>query len=87
MKDLRKESKHLLVEKAAGLALESRHKGFHCSESVFLAINGALDITDPGMVRAVTGFHGGGGAHRKEPVNLNAVLEEVASGRDRRSLE
>ena len=76
------------MEKAAGLALESRRKRFHCSESVFLAINGALDIIDPGMVRAVTGFHGGGGAHRKEPnLNLNAALEEVASGRDSRPLE
>jgi C_GCAxxG_C_C family probable redox protein len=40
------------------------------------------------MVRAVTGFHGSGGAHRKEPnLNLNAALEEIASGRDRRPLE
>jgi C_GCAxxG_C_C family probable redox protein len=82
------ESKSDLMDRAARLALESRRKGFHCSESVFLAINGILDIIDPCMVRAVTGFHGGGGAHRKElNVNLNAVLEEVASGRDRRPLE
>jgi len=68
--------------------VESHRRGFHCSESVFLAINGALDIIDPGMVRAMTGFHGGGGAHPKEPkLNLNAGLEEVASGRGRRPLE
>jgi hypothetical protein len=68
--------------------VESHRRGFHCNESVFLAINGALAIIDPGMVRAVTGFHGSGGAHRKEPnLNLNAALEEVASGRDRRPHE
>jgi C_GCAxxG_C_C family probable redox protein len=83
-----KKSKLELMEKASRIALESRHKGFHCSESVFLAINGTLDIIDPAMVRIVTGFHGGGGAHRTQPeVNLNAALEEVASGRDRRSFE
>lgn len=84
----KKQSKQELADKAARLALESRHKGFHCSESVFLGINGSLDIIDPAMVRIVTGFHGGGGAHRTQPdVNLNAALEEVASGRDRRSVE
>ena len=37
------------------------------------------------MVRAVTGFHGGGGTHRKEPgINLTVALEEVSSGRDLR---
>jgi C_GCAxxG_C_C family probable redox protein len=83
-----KKSKQELIEQAARLALESRHKGFHCSESVFLAINGTLDIVDPSMVRAVTGFHGGGGAHRRYPdVVLNKALEEVASGRDRRPAE
>lgn len=83
-----KESKQKLMDKASQLALEFRHRGFHCSESVFLAINDTLNITDPAMVRIVTGFHGGGGAHRKHTdVNLNAALEEVASGRDRRSFE
>lgn len=55
-----KESKLELMEKASSIALESRHKGFHCSESVFLAINGSIDITDPAMVCIVTGFYGGG---------------------------
>jgi C_GCAxxG_C_C family probable redox protein len=40
------------------------------------------------MVRMVTGFHGGGGTHRKEPeIDLTSVLEELASGRDRRPRE
>jgi hypothetical protein len=76
------------IEKAGRRAVEFRRKGFHCSESTFLAINETLGITSPDMVRIVTGFHGGGGSHRKEPgVNLNAVLEELASGRDRRPIE
>lgn len=75
--------------KAAGRrAIELRHQGFHCSESVFLAINDTLNITDPTMVRIVTGFHGGGGTHRKEPgIDLTAALEDVASGRDQRPRE
>jgi hypothetical protein len=50
--------KQELIDRAATLALEFRKKGFHCSESVFSAINGTLHITDPSMVRIVTGFHG-----------------------------
>lgn len=81
-----KESIKRKIKAAGGKAIEYRHKGFHCSESTFLAINDTLKITDPAMVRLVTGFHGGGGAHRKEPgIKLNSVLEELASGRDRRS--
>jgi hypothetical protein len=69
------------MDRAARLAVESRHKGFHPSESVFLAINCTLHITDPAMVRAVTALHGGGDAHRKQPhVDLGAALEEVAAG-------
>ena len=83
-----KKSEKELPDKAALLALEARHKGFHCSESVFLAINGTLDIIDPAMVRIVTGFHGGGGVHRKYPeVELNEALEKIALGRDRRPVE
>ncbi len=37
------------------------------------------------MVRMVTGFHGGGGTHRKEPgINLTRAMQEVASGKDQR---
>jgi hypothetical protein len=69
-------------------AVAYRYQGFHCSESTFLAINDALSITDPSMVRIVTGFHGGGGCHRIRPgVDMNAVLEGLASGRDRRTPE
>jgi hypothetical protein len=76
------------VEEAGRKAIEFRRKGFHCSESVFSAINDTLKITDPSMVRMVTGFHGGGGSHRKVPgINLTAALEEVASGRDQRPPE
>ena len=82
------ETERELLAQAERLALEFRRKGFHCSESVFLAINGTLKITDPKMVCIVTGFHGGGGARRKNPeVDLTAFLENVASGRERRPPE
>lgn len=82
----RKEILMRRIEAAGRKAIEYRHQGFHCSESTFMAINDTLRITDPAMVRLVTGFHGGGGAHRKEPeTKLNSVLEGLASGRDRRS--
>lgn len=76
------------IEEAGRKPVEFRQKGFHCSESAFMAINEILKITDPSMVRVVTGFHGGGGTHRKEPgIDLILVLEELASGRDRRPRE
>lgn len=79
---MRKEIKQELIDHAAVLALEFRKKGFHCSESVFSAINGTLHITDPSMVRIVTGFHGGGGSHRKDSnVDLTSALEELAVNR------
>ena len=35
------------------------------------------------MVKMVTGFHGGGGTHRKNPdVDLTQTLEKMASGRE-----
>ncbi len=81
-------SKEKLMDQAERLALEFRRKGFHCSESVFSAINTTLKITDPNMVRIVTGFHGGGGSRRKDlEVDLTAFLEEVASGREHRPPE
>jgi C_GCAxxG_C_C family probable redox protein len=68
--------------------LEYKSLGFHCSESTFLAINEMLGITDPSMVRLVTGFHGGGGCHRLCPdVDLNEALAGLASGADRRPPE
>jgi len=71
------------VATAGDRAIAYKEQGFHCSESVFLAINEVLGITDPCMVRAVTGFHGGGGTHRLEPeVNLTGLLEDVAAGRN-----
>lgn len=75
--------------KEAGLkAVANRKKGYHCSESVFLAINDTFRLVDPSMVRMVTGFHGGGGAHATESgVNLTALLEEMASGRETRPRE
>jgi hypothetical protein len=76
------------VKEAGRKAVEYRHRGFHCSESTFLAINDILEITDPSMVRIVTGFHGGGGCHRIRPgVDINVILEGLASGRDRRPPE
>ena len=74
-----------LARKAGERALTYKAQGFHCSESVFLAINETLHITDPALVRAVTGFHGGGGTRRKSPdVDMNRVLADVAAGRDQR---
>ena len=76
------------IEEAGRRAIECRRNGFHCSESVFTAVNETLKITDPSMVRIVTGFHGGGGTHRKEPgINLTKALEAVSSGKDRRPRE
>ncbi|MFH1091875.1 MAG: C-GCAxxG-C-C family (seleno)protein, partial [Pseudomonadota bacterium] len=81
-------NKKQLGDKAARLALEFRRQGFHCSESVFSAINTTLNITDPQMVRVVTGFHGGGGSRRKHPdVDLTDVLNKAASGLNQRPLE
>lgn len=77
-----------LIEKAGRRAIENRHKGFHCSESTFLAINEVLKITDPALVKIVTGFHGGGGTHLKVPdADMNEILEGLASGRDQRPKE
>ena len=75
-----------IIEAAGKKALANRKKGFHCSESVFLAINDTFKITDPSMVKMVTGFHGGGGTHRKKPgIDLTQTLEGMASGRETRS--
>jgi hypothetical protein len=77
-----------LVAEAGRKAIESRQKGFHCSESAFLAINDTLKITDPSMVKIVTAFHGGGGTHLKVGgLSMNEVLERIASGKDRRPSE
>ena len=76
------------AQEAGRKAVEGRRKGFHCSESVFTAINDVLKITNPSLVRMVTGFHGGGGIHRKVPgINLTEALEAVSSGKDQRSGE
>jgi len=83
-----KEENRRKIEEAGRKALDGRRRGLHCSESVFRAVNETLKITDPKMMRAVTGFHGGGGTHRKVPgINLTAALEEVSSGRDVRPPE
>ncbi len=77
-----------IVHKAGQRTIAYRRKGFHCSESTFLAINETLDIMDPTLVKMVTGFHGGGGCHRlSDGINMNVALEGLASGRDRRSPE
>ncbi len=76
------------VEEAGRKAIAYKNMGYHCSESVFLAINDTLKITDPGMVRIITGFHGGGGTHRTEPgVNLTELLAGIAAGTDDRPEE
>lgn len=73
------------IRQAGRKALAFKREGFHCSESVFMAINETLEITDPSMVKIVTGFHGGGGTHRMDPsIDLTMALERVASGNDQR---
>ena len=70
------------IHEAGRKALGYKEQGFHCSESVFLAVNDTLKITDPCMVKIVTGFHGGGGTHRLDPdLDLTPFLEDVAAGR------
>jgi len=74
-----------MIQAAGRSAIAFKEKGFHCSESVFMAINETLKITDPAMVKIVTGFHGGGGTHRTEPgVDMTALLAGIASGEDQR---
>jgi hypothetical protein len=76
------------IEEVGRKVIEFKRQGFHCSESVFMAVNETLNITDPSMVRVVTGFHGGGGTLRKEPgINLTSTLKKIASGEDRRPRE
>ncbi len=87
MRHMNEETRRL-IEEAGRRAIENRRKGFHCSESTFLAINDTLNITDPSMVKMVTGFHGGGGTHLLVPgANMNEILEGIASGQDRRPPE
>jgi hypothetical protein len=62
-------------------AISLREQGYHCSESVFLAVNNTFHIADPSLVRLVTGFHGGGGTRRLVPgVNLTELLSRKAAG-------
>jgi len=69
------EKERQIIKTAGEKALANRKKGFHCSESVFLAINETFKITDPSMVKMVTGFHGGGGTHRKSELAVELILE------------
>lgn len=63
------------ISVAGHWVLKFREQGFHCSESVFLAVNHVLSITDPAMVRMMSGFHGGGGTHRTElGIDIATVL-------------
>ena len=82
------ENTRVKIEEAGRKAIKFRHQGFHCSEASFMAINETLNLMDPSMVRLVTGFHGGGGSHRLRPgVDLKAVLEGLASGKELRAPE
>ncbi len=75
------QARRAVVEDAGQRALAHKVAGFHCSESVFLAVNETFKITDPCMVRAITGFHGGGGTHRLKPdLELTPLLAEIAAG-------
>lgn len=69
------------IDAAGERALAYKKAGYHCSESVFLAVNETFQIADPAMVRAATGFHGGGGTHRLKPgIRLTPLLAGVAAG-------
>lgn len=75
------------IKEAGQKALAFREEGFHCSESVFLAINETLLITDPALVCMMTGFHGGGGTHRTQPgVDLTGLLADLSAGREKRPI-
>jgi len=77
-----------LIKRTGEKAVQYRCKGFHCSESTFRAVNDVFHLVEPDIARIITGFHGGGGARRKDSsVDLNAVLLEVAAGRDQRPPE
>ena len=75
------QARRAILEEASRKALAHKVAGFHCSESVFLAVNETFKITDPCMVKAVTGFHGGGGTHRlKAGIELTPLLADIAAG-------
>lgn len=76
------------ITEAGRKAVAFKRQGFHCSESVFMAINETLEIVDSSMVRTVTGFHGGGGTRRTDPnVDLTLTLHRAAAGEDKRPRE
>ncbi|MBO2516658.1 MAG: hypothetical protein CW338_05165 [Clostridiales bacterium] len=51
-----------IIETAARLAVEYKHMGFHCSESMIRAVPQALGIALPSdVIRSACGFFGGGG--------------------------
>ncbi len=77
-----------LIKKAEERVDENAKALYHCSEGTFKAINDTLNLVDPSFLRAITGFHGGGGNHRLDPsINLTKALEDVLSGRDKRPRE
>lgn len=75
------QARRAILEEAGQRALAHKAAGFHCSESVFLAVNETFKITDPCLVKAITGFHGGGGTHRLQPdIELTPLLADIAAG-------
>lgn len=51
-----------MISEAGRLAVEYKHMGYHCSESIVRAVPRALGLPeDPSLVRAACGFFGGGG--------------------------
>jgi C_GCAxxG_C_C family probable redox protein len=53
-----------------------------------MGINETLNIMDSSLVKIITGFHGGGGCHRiADGIDMNSVLEGLASGKDTRMPE
>lgn len=55
-------NKEEIIARASKLAVEYKHQGFHCSESMIRAIPEALGLTiDMNVTRAACGFFGGGG--------------------------
>ena len=73
-----------VISEAGRLAVEYKHMGYHCSESVVRAVPQALGLPeDPSLIRAACGFFGGGGGtgDRCGIIEVGIMLISVLYGR------